>query len=59
MENQVDDALKDEYLQAVKAKEQERWRTAVRSGGHTQEAMLFMAPSIVRNAVLRHRTDEF
>lgn len=59
MENQADDALKDEYLHASKHKEQERWRAAVRSGEYTQEAMLFIAPSIVRNATFRRRTDEF
>lgn len=59
MENQADDVLKDDYLHAAKREEQERSRASVTSGEHTQEAMLFMAPSIVRNATFRRRTDEF
>ncbi|WP_105511708.1 hypothetical protein [Paraburkholderia sp. BL21I4N1] len=59
MENQADDALKDEYLHAAKHKEQERWRDAERSGEHTRESMLFVARSIARNATFRRRTDEF
>jgi len=58
-ENQANDTQQDEYLYAVKREEQERSRASVKSGKHTQEAILFMAPSIVRNATFRRRTEEF
>ena len=59
MENQADDAFKDEYLRAAKREEQARARAAVRSGKVTQETMLFIAPSVVRGARFRRRTAEF
>lgn len=59
MEHQADDALQDDYLLAAKHEEQERSRAAVKSGEHTQEAMLFIPPSIVRMATFRRRSDEF
>ena len=59
MENQTVNALRDEYIRAGEREEQESSRASVRSGERMQEAMLFVAPSIVRNATCRRRTDEF
>jgi hypothetical protein len=59
MENQAANELKDEYLHAAKRELQERSRTSVRIGERTQEEMLFIAPSIVRGATFRRRSDEF
>jgi hypothetical protein len=59
MENQAGAARKDEYLRAAKREEQARSRASARSGERTQEAMLFIARSIMRSATFRRRTDEF
>lgn len=50
---------KDKVLLAAKRKRQAESRALVESGERSQESMFFIAPSIARAAIVKHRVIVF